>query len=141
MNFIVFLDFDGVIVHSGQKCYRDIDPDCVSILKRFCDKHKAKIVVSSAWRIGKTVEELDFILHSYGLDKRTVIGKTDHDTTRGKEIVNWIKENKYKGKYVVIDDEIFDLGLIPSRNIIHVIDGWNRKGLQQKQIEEYEQRP
>ena len=31
MNFIIFLDFDGCIVHAGQKNYRDIDPDCDKI--------------------------------------------------------------------------------------------------------------
>ena len=69
------------------------------------------------------------------------MGKTDFDTTRGKEILNWIKENKYKGTYVVIDDEIFDLGPIPSKNVIHVIDGWDRKGLQQSHFDEWEKRP
>lgn len=138
---IIFLDIDGCLMHGGRKNYKDIDPNCVTIVKHFCDKYEAKIVISSAWRIGRTIEELDFLLFSYGLNKGSVIGKTGYDTTRGKEILNWIKENKYEGKYIVIDDEIFDLVLLPSKNIIHIIDGWNRGGLQQSHIDEWETRP
>ena len=139
-NMLIFLNFDGVIVHSGCKTYKDIDPDCVAVLSNFCKKHNAKIVVSSVWRVGRKVKELDFTLFSYGLNKDTVIGKTDYGiwTRRDKEIKEWIRENKYEGNYVVIDDEIFDLTTIENDKIIHVIDGWNRRGLQQRHIDEWE---
>ena len=145
-KMLIFLDFDGVIVHSGQKCYKDIDPDCVAVIKALCDKYDAKIVVSSAWRILSTIEELEFTLFSYGLDKGRVIGKTritkGAEGRRDEEIEDWLKDNKYTGEYVVIDDDIFDLDRLPKERLIHVEDGWNTGGIKQEHIDKWEkQRP
>jgi len=137
---ILFLDFDGIIVHSHCPNARTIDKSCLSLIKELCDKYDAKIVVSSAWRIGRTTEELDQLLHENGLIKGTVIGKTITKMTglRGIQIVDWIEENKYTGDYVVIDDENFDLGNIPKEKIIYVKDGWITMGIHQNHIAEWE---
>jgi hypothetical protein len=76
--------------------------------------------VSSTWRLGRTVEELQEILNRNGFTGQ-VIGKTkdlrkgeDGDSIlRGNEILAWIKENPtecgvaywdYK-RYVILDDD------------------------------------
>jgi hypothetical protein len=142
---LVFLDIDGVLVHGGCKNYKDIDPNCVMVLREFCKKYdNAQIIISSTWRIGKTVDDLDFILFSYGMDKGSVVGVTGYDKKgrRGKEILNWL--NTYgddEDEFVVIDDEIFDItDVINPVDVIHVKDGWNIGGLNWGHIENWERR-
>jgi len=138
---IIFLDFDGVIIHSSCPDALTVDMKCLALVKKLCTKYNAKIIVSSTWRVGSTTKELDKLLYESGLIKDTVIGKTtfakfnDH---RGKEILDWMKENNYTGEYVAIDDEIFDLDNLPKENIMHIEDGWISKGLQQKHIDKWE---
>jgi len=108
---IIFLDFDGVlnsldaILHSGS--YGGITP----LFKRhaevmeFIIRHtEAKIVVSSTWRLGKTLKELQDLL-----PKLPIIGKTKSLTSqiRGVEIQAWIDDNKNLeiGNFAIIDDD------------------------------------
>jgi hypothetical protein len=88
---IIFLDIDGVLNH--QKWYEfrhknvdiklvaseypkyEFDPNSVECLNWITDATGAKIVVSSTWRHGKTVEELQELLKSVGVTGE-VIGKT-----------------------------------------------------------------
>ena len=130
---VIFLDVDGVLNHqqwfksaeSVQKNpeFRDdryFDPVCVGHLNEITDKTGAKIVVSSSWRIGRSVEDLQKLFHSVGITGE-VIDKTPHlffqnstaSVPRGCEILEWINNNKgilgtnllnWKD-YVIIDDD------------------------------------
>lgn len=136
-SMIVFLDIDGVLVHTGCKLPWEMDPDCVTVLQEFCNKHNAKIVVSSAWRIGRSIAELEFSLFSYGLDKGLVIGKTDLGDFKGRrddEILEWLDEYGYKGDYIVIDDEDFDLTKIDKKKIVHIKKGFTTGGMKRKHL-------
>lgn len=140
---IIFLDVDGVLnnaddsdhhVHKGG-CYF-YSPKCVERLNKITDATGAKIVVSSTWRLGKTVDELKAQFTEMGITGE-VIDKTcqlNHlDGYRGNEILKWIKDNEsllghyyYNFKsYVIIDDDT-DMLLWQKDNFVNT-DGY--KGL------------
>lgn len=138
---IIFLDIDGVL--NNQLFYTeidqatrfkqskedaplgscDIDSRCIGLLNHIIDKTGAKVVISSSWRQGKTIEELTYILNYCGFIGE-IIGKTpylqfksnlenyNYSVPRGCEIKAWIETNKdilgskvLKLKYVILDDD------------------------------------
>lgn len=127
---IVFLDFDGVV----NTIYWKKDTNgicCVNVMKgghtelnnqqaigwlnELYSIVQYDIVVSSTWRMGMTLGELQDLLIKSGFrpDIR-VIGKTPvlHEE-RGIEIQQWIDENNFTGDFIIIDDDS-DMGeLLP----------------------------
>lgn len=126
---IIFLDIDGVLNHiSYYKSNRwekthsykdDIDPLCIERLNNIIAETGANIVISSTWRIGLGVSELQEILNKKGF-KGKIIDKTEsfHNDFifRGNEIYKWCNEYARKNKliwtskcdlfpYVIIDDD------------------------------------
>jgi hypothetical protein len=106
--------------------YGDLDPACIKVLNEIVADGGADVVVSSTWRYGKTVAELQEILESEGfvgrvLDK-TPIGAAGAD--RGDEIAAWLSEHAVAG-YVIIDDHV-DMG--PLRT--HLVQTHPARGLQ-----------
>jgi hypothetical protein len=138
---LIFLDIDGVLNNQlwysssefkakhdkfkdCSRKYHDeaqFDPRCVHQLNEITDKTKAKIVVSSSWRLGREVEELKSLFSDVGI-KGEVIGKTpylsfrtteyNYSVPRGCEIKAWIEMNKdiigdkiSKINYVILDDD------------------------------------
>lgn len=123
MTPIVFLDFDGVLNH--ELFYRtakrpftsvedQIDPDSVGRLNTLLTATDAKVVVSSTWRKGRTVEELQRILVAKGFTGE-VIGKTEdlrsEHCLRGNEIYLWLEQyrdivgSSEEARYVILDDD------------------------------------
>lgn len=79
-------------------------------LNKICLESNAEIVVTSTWRIRRSVTELAEILYRSGLDKRIcVVGRTDRFGRRDAEIKLWLREHMGVGRFVVLDDDIFDL--------------------------------
>lgn len=121
---ILFLDIDGVMVTqkslrraiSGSRPWA---PDAVAQLNRVLSMTDAKIVVSSAWRYRRTVEQLDELLVEEGMPKGSVIGKTAEGTKlpdsdlwcepRGTEIQRWLDAHPEVQRYAIVDDS-FDAG-------------------------------
>lgn len=141
---IIFLDIDGVLncqlfYHSKQftdykeakkKLKKDVKSrqierldfyasqicrDRIGWLNELCLNINAVVVISSTWRMGKSVEELQEIFKYCGATF-LIIGKTDHTGyERGTEISKWLKDNikpeshgchYYDFKnYVIIDDD------------------------------------
>ena len=140
---LIFLDIDGVL--NNELWYRSdkydalsnefktcthefhdlaqFDPLCVENLNRITEQTGAKIVVSSSWRIGREVSELQDLLAKAGI-KGEVIDKTPklwferpedypyYSVPRGCEIKAWIEMNKdilgdkvSKLSYVILDDD------------------------------------
>lgn len=122
---VVFLDVDGVLNCrsrwvKGCGAYW-IDPILMSRLVRLCETTGAKIVVSSTWRHGRTVEDLQALLESKGLPSTIrVIGKTPEaaqqivtgplaelTTCRGIQIGAWLGDHE-EGQvesFVILDDD------------------------------------
>lgn len=137
---VIFLDVDGVLnnaddsdthVHKGG-CYF-YSPTCVDRLNKITDNTGAVIVVSSTWRLGVSVEDLQAQFKEMGITGK-VIDKTcslNHlDGYRGNEILKWVKDNQtligclyYEFKsYVIIDDDS-DMLLWQKDNFVHT-DGY-----------------
>jgi len=105
---VIFLDIDGVLAPIRRwDRYGDLDPACIRVLNEIVTRGGADVVVSSTWRYGKTVEELQKLLEAEGftgcvLDK-TPTGAPGAD--RGEEIAAWLAEHSVAG-YVIIDDHV-----------------------------------
>lgn len=127
---IIFCDIDGVIAtlrsHLGHVKYggsiNDFDPMVAGMLITLCVRHKAKIVISSTWRLG--VKDLMITGNAYrdrlyiqlfetGLleylhqDWKTPVldGVRGEDIARGYEIQAWLDQHKDVDQYVIIDDD------------------------------------
>lgn len=131
---ILFLDMDGVLctprMHlvKGPGTFNYLDPVCVQLLDRFCQDHKLHLVCSSAWRHNHRVPD---ILASHGMLTRFVSRSindlneypyeicntprhnTKEDTSRGSEILHWLKDHSDKmedpNRFIIFDDEITDI--------------------------------
>ncbi len=78
-NSILFLDIDGVLNSEDYASLytekewdnltyieRHIDDKAVQLINYICDNTKAQVVISSTWRYGRSVEQLQEILNSRG---------------------------------------------------------------------------
>ncbi|CAA0163047.1 conserved hypothetical protein [Tenacibaculum maritimum] len=124
---IIFLDIDGVLNNStffkseeckacGTSIKRYFDPKCVQVLNSITLETGAKIVVSSSWRITRSLVQLQDLFKLIGITGK-VYGKTqdlslyetDSKNLRGLEIKDWITTNKKRIKtpiqYIILDDE------------------------------------
>jgi len=124
---VIFLDIDGVLAPIRRwDRYEDPEPACVQVLNEIVARGRADVVVSSTWRHGKTVAELQQILATHGFTGRVV------DTTptgaagadRGDEIAAWLAQNAVDG-YVIIDDHV-DMGALRP----HLVQTHPARGLQ-----------
>ena len=111
MDSVIFLDFDGVLnsLRSGIafETYQRFDPVAVKLVRKLCDETESKIVVSSTWRIGHTIDTLQLRMHECGAGALSplVIGMTGRDgRIRGDEIRAWLDMNPVL-RYVIIDDD------------------------------------
>lgn len=117
-NPVVFLDFDGVLVHTGN--FRTACPDCIAQLNRVTGMTGADIVVSSSWRDEKNPNEVVEHLRKWGATAR-VIGQTPRldrkeeniwvSVSRGTEIQAWLRANPKIERFVILDDDR-DLGTL-----------------------------
>lgn len=113
---MIFLDIDGVLAPIRQwDRYGDLDPACIQVLNQIVAAGNAAVVVSSTWRYGKSVAELQAMLDAEGFAGR-VLDKTPTGgpgSDRGDEIAAWLAEHVVGG-YVIIDDHA-DMGTLRGR--------------------------
>lgn len=157
---IIFLDIDGVLnsedwyrkrheeapqhEQSAQYPFYEFDPELVSNLNLIIQKTEAKVVVSSTWRIGREIADLQAILESVGFIGE-VIDKTksfylkgeSYTIPRGCEIaewldnrgnyrrINWSKEKQREciekalaKNYIILDDDS-DMLLKQREHFVH----------------------
>jgi HAD domain in Swiss Army Knife RNA repair proteins len=124
---VIFLDIDGVLAPILRwDRYGDLDPACIKVLNEIVADGAADVVVSSTWRYGKTVAELQEILDAEGFSGRvldkTPIGAAGAD--RGDEIAAWLAEHAVAG-YVIIDDHA-DMGTLRT----HLVQTHPARGLE-----------
>jgi HAD domain in Swiss Army Knife RNA repair proteins len=131
---VIFTDIDGCLCLEDSD-YFYFDSDCLARLQHITEITDSYIVISSAWRVGQSIQSLRDIFSiqgdTYGIykgprpyfDVSRIIGKTlslhigRQDETsvlwgRGYEIDSWLKDTKDKlsiEKFLIIDDEIADL--------------------------------
>ncbi|MCD9584774.1 HAD domain-containing protein [Tenacibaculum maritimum] len=124
---IIFLDIDGVLNSRvwynsneyktmGTSIKRYFDPKCVQLLNNITLETGAKIVVSSSWRVTRSLVQLQDLFKLIGITGK-VYGKTqdlslyetDSKNLRGLEIKDWITTNEKRIKspiqYIILDDE------------------------------------
>jgi len=103
---VIFLDIDGVLAPIRRwDRYGDLNPACIQVLNEIVAGAGADVVVSSTWRHGKTVAELQEILEAEGFTG-SVVDKTPTGAPgadRGDEIAAWLAGHSVGG-YVIIDD-------------------------------------
>lgn len=125
---VLFLDFDGVLNHSDffqsfldehdqliapiPNADERLDGACVAQLNRVVEATGAKIVVSSTWRLFRSVSELQTILNRFGfvgevIDKTTTLNQYNYDR-RSKEIDLWLLEHPEVEMFAVVDDDLVD---------------------------------
>jgi hypothetical protein len=107
---VIFLDVDGVLAPIRRwDRYGDLDTACIQVLNEIAERGDADVVVSSTWRHGKTVAELQAMLQAQGFTG-CVLDKTPagDGAGRGDEIAAWLAEHAVDG-YVIIDDHV-DMG-------------------------------
>lgn len=133
---IIFLDFDGVIIHHDC-CFffrregegMQADPACVRWVDVLCRATGAKIVVSSAHRGPRALTLLRRRLQGWGLKnaRRRVVGMTGRfrgdEDARGTEIAEWLRAHPEVEEFVVVDDDPVKREEIRPR-LVHVRDGW-----------------
>lgn len=114
MSPIIFLDFDGVLNSLRStlafRNARKFDEVAVGLIERLTVECDAGVVVSSAWRIGSTLDGLRRALFKNGGEDlaERVIGKTPQfGANRGAEIAEWLATNPslHSGNYVIVDDD------------------------------------
>lgn len=123
---VIFLDIDGVLncqtfytnrPKEGTYVQQSICTERVSWLNELCKEMDIKVVISSSWRLGRTVEEMREIFSEIG-GTFEIIDSTPNlrgdGCLRGNEIYNWIEKNKELlevssssdyHEYVIIDDD------------------------------------
>jgi hypothetical protein len=108
---VVFLDIDGVLAPIRRwDRYGELEPACIEVLNEIVASARADVVISSTWRHGRTVAELQAMLEAKGFTGR-VVDKTPTGAPgaeRGDEIAAWLAEHAMGG-YVIIDDHV-DMG-------------------------------
>ena len=124
---IIFLDIDGVVAPIRRwDRYGDLEPACIQVLNDIVASGGADVVVSSTWRHGKTVAELQQMLEAEGF-AGCVLDKTPSDipgANRGEEIAAWLADHAV-GAYVIIDDHA-DMGELRT----HLVQTHPAHGLQ-----------
>lgn len=117
MSKVIFLDIDGVLIplpttRGLHLDLRNADPEAMDLLNILALVSGAKIVVSSSWRIGRSVSALDSLLKRWGF-RGEVIDKTGPiigvEEDRGALISSWLVEHPDVKKFVILDDESTDL--------------------------------
>ena len=111
MKRVVFVDIDGVLAPIQRwDRYGELDAGCIGVLNDIVTGSGADVVISSTWRHGKTIAELQAMLRAEGFIG-TVIGVTPtgaRGAGRGDEIAAWLAEHEVSG-YAIVDDHV-DVG-------------------------------
>lgn len=118
---VLFLDVDGVLNRTGYQPVESfglrswIEPELASRLSIVLARTDARIVMSSDWRVGRTLERIGEELNAAGITA-PVLGKTPElGGPRWREIETWMVENAVAREQVVIVDDGFSMGPLDDR--------------------------
>jgi hypothetical protein len=100
-----YYDFDEISEIMRTFCF---DPSHMERIKKLCQEFDARIVISSSWRVNRTINHLQNVFDLWGIGEY-VIGKTkDSQWQLGREnqIGEWIEQNKERVLgFVILDDQ------------------------------------
>ena len=121
---IVFLDFDGVLNSHDflyrwqEKAAREaveftgnehlmLDPVAVKRINGILATTGAKVVISSSWRHGWTIERLREILVAAGFVGEVIDYTPRYGKSRGHEIDEWLQDHdEGHDPFVILDDDM-----------------------------------
>ncbi len=113
---VIFLDIDGVLVNSSSLLTTSDsyipDSNCLRLLNGLIKRTDSRIVITSAWRIGRTLVELQELLSGWGVDgivlDKTPNSPNSREEDRGFEIQLWLDDRKKSRgdveSFVILDD-------------------------------------
>ena len=106
---IVFLDIDGVLNSDlwertldddkRKRLENHFDPKCVALLNKVLAQTNAKIVLTSTWRLNHSLEQMNDIFRSVGVQADIIDFTPDlksqgKHVVRGNEILKWCQDNE-----------------------------------------------
>ena len=124
---VIFLDIDGVLVTprscaaGSDRTSQNFDAIAAALLRRVCVEHKAKIVISSTWRLRaiRSLRGERFNTRLYENLTKSNLVEFCHDdwvtkdlrrftegVVRGDEIKEWLSRHPEVTKYVILDDDV-----------------------------------
>lgn len=126
---VLFLDFDGVlnsrrtcVVYDGypfdlEKDFQQFDHVGIGLVRKIVEKTGCKVVVSSSWRHGTSIDKMIKILDLPIIGITPVRGSFYKEAgyslpmsaSRGNEIDEWLKVHSEVTKFAILDDEKFDI--------------------------------
>jgi len=128
---VIFLDFDGVLnsrrfmlecAEGGRSGVTGLDPKAVAHLNRICRQTGAAIVVSSSWRIGRTLEQLREVLREAGCT-----AAVEDATPRSYEIADAKLARAFAERGIGLTDEEAGHVLVAAKGRGREIDAWLSK--------------
>lgn len=123
---ILFLDFDGVLHAIGKHVFGDQKFSKLPLLEDWLRTHpEINVVISSSWRDTMSVEKLESF---FSADIRPrIIDKCpqlpwepEPEFWRYEEIMAWIKQTNYQGKWLALDDAVHEFP--PNFDLLVVCD-------------------
>ncbi len=158
---IVFLDMDGVLTHGdhvqglgieGEKTpmvtsLAPLDLRCVNQLIYLYRFVPYSIVISSTWRKLLSPKAIELKLQNDS-DSRVppVIGATPITTEYGvwsdrvAEIRQWVHDHQYDPEKTIVIDDDSNIREYTEGYVVHVDQGWDNGGLQQRHIDDFLER-
>lgn len=117
---IIFTDIDGVFNTTTDSRWNKKSIDYYNLL---CDEFDLKPVITSQWRVNRTISDLQKIFNEQG------ISTPIYDFTpilpgevRGSEIEYWLFNNSFN-KFIIIDDNVRDIEQLGLPNVVKC-RGW-----------------
>jgi phosphohistidine phosphatase SixA len=109
MEKLILLDFDGVLNSFPflvrEEDFTKLDPEAIKCLNQIIKKTQAKVVISSAWRLCHTIEQLKDILKNVGFEGEIIDLTPRTNGHRGCEILQWLEDCDFEGSILAIDDD------------------------------------
>lgn len=143
---IIFLDCDGVINSIQWEVARKdmppasviddaVDPRCLGRIISICSETRAKIVISSDWRVNWPFARTR--LEHAGIPEGMIIDRTpllnvflgQHHCSRGEEIKAWLDAHDDVYDYIIIDDRE---DFLPNQIRLHLVHINNWVGITEK---------